>query len=85
MRTTIRLPDDLLAEAKRAALENHRSLTALIEDALRAMLARRSQQVGRPPVKLTTYAGNGLQPGVDLNDSAGLLDRMDDGDGPAGR
>jgi len=28
--------------------------------------------------RLPTFKGGGLQPGVDLNDSAGLLDFMDD-------
>ena len=74
MRTTIRLPDDLLAEAKKAALESHRSLTALIEDALREVLARRAQKAATRPVTLTTCGGTGLQPGVDLNNSADLLE-----------
>ncbi len=85
MRTTVRLPDDLLAEAKRAALESHCSLTAVIENALREVLARRKQQVSTPPVKLTTVGGNGVQPGVDLNDSADLVERMENSNGPPGR
>lgn len=31
---------------------------------------------------LPTFAGQGLQPGVDLDDTAGLLDLMDAGDAP---
>ncbi len=31
----------------------------------------------RTPVTLTTFGGSGLQPGVDLDDSAALLDLMD--------
>lgn len=34
-RTTFRLPDDLLARAKRRAFEDGRTLTALVEDGLR--------------------------------------------------
>jgi len=77
MRTTIRLDEHLLAEAKQLALRNGRSLTAIIEDALREMLARQQQAAARRPVRLPTASGNGLQPGVDLDDSADLLDLMD--------
>jgi Arc/MetJ family transcription regulator len=38
MRTTIRLDDQLLAEAKRYASESGRTLTGLIEDALSGAL-----------------------------------------------
>jgi hypothetical protein len=77
MRTTIRLDDQLLAEAKRYASESGRTLTGLIEDALREVLARRSQPRPRERVKLTTYGRGGTQPGVDLDNSAALLDLME--------
>ena len=77
MRTTIRLHDRLLAEVKKFAAENGKTLTAVIEDALREVLARRKDRKRLPPVRLTTFAGHGLQPGVDLDDSAALLDRME--------
>jgi len=67
----------LLVEAKRFAAETGRTLTALIEDALREVLARRVQSPRRPKVRLTTFGGKGLQPGVDLDDTAALLDRME--------
>jgi hypothetical protein len=76
MRTTIHLPDDLLAQAKRAALESGTTLTAVIEDALRERLARREERSSKP-VRVTTFGGSGLQPGVDLDDSAALLDLME--------
>jgi hypothetical protein len=77
MRTTIRLDDGLLAEAKRYASQSGRTLTGLIEDALREVLARRSRPRPRERIKLTTYGRGGTQPGVDLDNSAGLLDVMD--------
>ncbi len=82
MRTTIRLDDQLLTETKQLAARPGRSLTAVIEDALRETLSRQQQAVERLPVKLTTVSGNGLQPGVDLDDSAALLDLMGRSDGP---
>jgi hypothetical protein len=84
MRTTIHLPDDLLAQAKRAALESGTTLTAVIEEALRERLARRGRSV-TAPVELTTFGGSGLQPGVDLDDSAALLELMERTDAAAGR
>jgi hypothetical protein len=39
-RTTVRLPDDLLDEAKDFARQTGRTLTQLLEDAVRAELAR---------------------------------------------
>ena len=81
MRTTIRLDDQLLQQAKEYAARTGRSLTSVIEDALREMFARQKTGDRKPPVKLTTVTGNGLQPGVDLDDSAALLDLMDNIDG----
>jgi hypothetical protein len=77
MRTTIHIPDDLLSEAKKLSAESHTTLTALIEDALRERLSRRRQKSRVKPTQLTTYGKGGLQPGVDLDDSAGLLDLME--------
>ena len=77
MRTTVRLDDPLLAEAKQYAAETGRTLTALIEDALREALARRRQTVKRRKVHLPVFRGKGVQPGVDLDNSAALLDLME--------
>jgi len=85
MRTTIHLPDDLLAEAKKAATESHRTLTAVIQDALRETLSRRSRRATGGRVRLTTFGRKGTQPGVDLDDSATLLDLMEGPGAPDGR
>jgi hypothetical protein len=77
MRTTIRLPEDLLAEAKHLAARTGRTLTAVIEDALREVLARAEGRVQSPPFRLPTFSGGGPLPGVDLDDSAALLDVME--------
>ncbi len=76
MRTTIHLPDELLARAKRAAIYSNRTLTAVIEEALLAALSKRR---GAPGVRadLPTYGEGGPQPGVDLDDSAALLDLLE--------
>lgn len=78
MRTTVKIDDQLLAEAKIQAANSGRTLNAVIEDALRVDLARRrSKRPDRPTVALPTFPGSRLLPGVDLDDSAALLDRME--------
>jgi hypothetical protein len=77
MRTTIRLDDDLLVQVKQIAVRSNKTLTSVIEDALREMLARQQKTEERTPVRLTTVSGGGLQPGVDLDDSAALLSLME--------
>jgi hypothetical protein len=77
MRTTIRLDDSLLREAKKAAAESGRTLTDLIEEALRVTLSPRRGGGSRKRMRLPTFRGRGPLPGVDLDDSAALLDRME--------
>lgn len=76
-RTTVRLPDDLLAEAQRHASRTGRSFTQLIADALRYEMQRAAapRRVCEP---LPVYGGNGVRPGVDLSDTSALLDLMDE-------
>ena len=81
MRTTIRINDQLLADAKKMAAERGTTLTAVIEDTLREALARRRQPRARKRFRLPTSGRGGLQPNVDLNDSAALLDLMEGRDG----
>jgi hypothetical protein len=77
MRTTVRLNDDLLREAKVCAAARGITLTRLIEDALREALARRRAGAARPRLRLRTFKGLGLQPGVNLDRNAALLDLME--------
>ena len=77
MRTTINLDAQVLAEAKLLARRSGKTLTAVIEDALRERLARRAALPSPEPVRLVTVGGNGLLPGVDLDDSAAMRELMD--------
>ena len=75
-RTTVRLPEELLARAKRKAAAEGRTLTSLIEDGLRLVTAedRKSQKRVMPRISKAT---GGLLPGVDLtrfSDIQGLDD-----------
>lgn len=64
MKTTIEIADSLLAEARRVADSEGTTLRALVEAGLREAL--RSRVDGSPPfrMRLVTFAGDGLQPGV---------------------
>jgi hypothetical protein len=78
MRTTVRLDDGLLRQAKAEAARRGETLTALIERALRLVLARtqRAEPAGRVKLPVSAATG-GTRPGVDLDDSAALADIMD--------
>lgn len=78
MRTTLDINDELLRRAKTYATEHGQSLKAVVEDALRERLRRRTAMGPRPPSRVPTFSGRGLQPGVDLTDNASVLDLMDD-------
>lgn len=80
MQTTIRVDDSLLARARELAARNGQTLTAVIEDAVREVLARQSRPVDGPPVRLPTVGGRGPRAGVDLDDNASLLQMMDRSD-----
>ena len=83
MRTTVRLDDQLLKAAKRFAHDTGKSLTAVIEDVLRLLLSPRAAKAARKRIKLTMVSGQGVRPGVDLDDSAALLAFMEEPRGPA--
>lgn len=75
MRTTVRLDDALLEQAKREAARRGETLTALIERGLRLVLARPDRRPPRRHVEIPVCReGGGTLPGVDLDDSAALLD-----------
>jgi len=70
MRTTVRLNDRLLAEVKQWAAQTGRTLTAVIEDALREAMARRQTPQPKKRIRLPSFGKGGLQPGIDLDNSA---------------
>ena len=75
MRTTVDIADHLIVEAKKLAAEEHRSLRAVVEDALRLFVGerRRVRPRGRKAHLPVCDAGPPL-PGVDLDDSSRLLE-----------
>ncbi len=78
MRTTVRLSEGLLREVKAEASRRGETVTALIERGLRLVLASSGKPARRPRIVLpVSKAMGGVRPGVDLNNSAALLDIMD--------
>jgi ribbon-helix-helix CopG family protein len=78
MRTTIRLNEALLRQVKRKALAQHKTFTAVVEDALAAWVqggpieSNRNRKVSFPK-----SGKGGLLPGVDLESNKSLVDTMD--------
>ncbi len=85
MKIIINLPDDLVQQAKKVALEAGTTLSEIIGNALRETLAKRRRKTVRKDFKLITYGKGELQPGVDLDDTSALLDLMDGLDDPSRR
>lgn len=63
--------------AKLRALETNRTLTSVFEDALRLALESKQGAANRRVIVPVSGAG-GLQPGIDLDDTNTILDRMED-------
>jgi Arc/MetJ family transcription regulator len=78
MRTTVNIDDHLLAEAKVLAARTSRSLGAVLDDALRAMLRRDAGEDGHREFQLPTHGTGGLHAGVDLEDKEALAELMGD-------
>lgn len=77
------MEDGLLRRAKRIAAQRDTTLTAILEEALREWLDRQRNRHRREPADLPVSGSRGgVRPGVDLDDSADLLERMER-DGPA--
>ena len=78
MRTTVRLDDGLLEQAKSAARQERKTLTSLIEEGLRLVLAREAVSATHKKVFLpVSRERGGVLPGVKLDSNAGLLDVME--------
>jgi hypothetical protein len=78
-RTTVRLDEALIESAKAGARLRHKTLTRLIEEGLHRVLAELvSKKRGRKVVLPAGHESGGVMAGVDLNNSAGILDIMDE-------
>jgi hypothetical protein len=76
-RTTVRLPVELLKRAKRKAAEEGRTLTALIEEGLRQVVAEKQKQKKRRLLPRISKATGGLMPGIDLTHMSTIYEMED--------
>ena len=78
LRTTIRLEESLLEQAKAEAARRNTTLTSLIEEGLHRVIKDAYKPVKRKKVVLPVcMRGGGTLPGVDISNSAELLDIME--------
>jgi hypothetical protein len=75
-RTTFRIDEEILAEAKAVAARQHRSLNSVMEEALRRWLAVAQELQDRPPIELTT-SGNPGDPHPSLEEIQEILEQED--------
>lgn len=73
------MDDDLLAAVKAEAAAFGETMTAFIEEAVRRQLAERRSVAVSPAPEIPVFAGDGLLPGVDLDDAAAPLNLMEEG------
>jgi len=76
-RTTFRIDEEVLAEAKALAARQHRSLNSVMEEALRRWLAAAQELATRPPVELTTSGTPGKGPHLTPADIKDVLEQQD--------
>jgi hypothetical protein len=79
MRTTVRLDEGLLEQAKAEAARRNKTLTALIEESLRLAVMGSGGPKRRSKITLpVSRQTGGTMPGVDINNSADLLDLLEE-------
>ncbi len=80
MKTTVEIPDDLLIEAKKRAAELRVPLRKLVEEGLRARLARPAglKRKAKRRIRWVTVKG-GLPPGLDVSDRGQMGDWLQEG------
>jgi hypothetical protein len=76
MRTTLNIDDDLMRTVKKHAAETDRTISAIIETALRLLIEQERRTDRSYRLTWKTVSG-GLQPGVDLTDRDALIERME--------
>lgn len=76
-RTTVRLPQDLLVRARRKAAAEGRTLTALIEEGLRRVIADNKKTEAKRVMPRVSKAKGGLVLGVDITSFSALEEAED--------
>lgn len=75
MRTTINLPDELYRATRRRAAEEGRTVTSVLEEALRRFLAEDERVTG---YRVQPLSGPPVPAGVVIDDNTAVRDLMDE-------
>jgi hypothetical protein len=76
MRTTLNIDDALMRKVKRLASRQGKTMTQVVQEALRKEVTGERPSHGRFRLEWVTVSGR-LLPGVDLSDRESLLDAME--------
>lgn len=80
MKTTVEIPNALLAEARKLAAREGTTVRALIEQGLRRIIGER-KRAGAFRLRKVTFKGDGLQPGVAAASWERIRDMVYEGQG----
>lgn len=75
MRTTVDIDDKLLTKVKATAVDQGKTLSAVVNEALREFSFARKQPSTQPWVPVTFDEG-GLRPGVDIDSNSALEEAL---------
>lgn len=77
MRTTLTLDDDVAAKLRAEARRSRRAFRDVVNDAIRRGLASRQVMRAAPPFRIEPRDVGRLRPGLDLDNVAALLERVE--------
>ena len=75
MRTTVRLPDELMLNLKQEAQRRGGTVTALLEQGARLVLEK-EQKPAKKRVEIPSFDAGDILPGVHIDNNSELLDIM---------
>lgn len=81
MKTTIEIADSLLEEAKRIAGSERITLRTLVEEGLRKTIDERKRRTSGFRLRMASYKGKGMQPGVSEGDWEAIVEAIYEGRG----
>ena len=81
MRTTFIIDDDLYVQVKKLAVDQRRTATSVVEEAMRKYIAEHVPTVRQESrIRLPTFSSALVNPDLDLRSNAAVQDYLDDVD-----
>jgi len=77
MRTTFIIDDDLYMQVKKLAVEERRTATSVVEEAMMRYLAEHVPTGEKPRMTLPTFSSELVNPDLDLRSNAAVQDYLD--------